>query len=168
MLKEMITCLCLCTEEFKACSFSPQDCDMFISKYSNQKNPHCVSLYRLTGSENDAAHRTKEFWATILDSAGNGIDEKQIKDKQDQWMKDISVYACLRFACLRFAVLADQSCLWNSGLCEEFRRDIFSSATNWYKQTMKEFKVEINQVSPSSFSSGRDLSALTCSVWCAC
>lgn len=43
---------------------------MFISKYSNQKNPHCVSLYRLTGHEGDAAQRTKEFWATILDSAG--------------------------------------------------------------------------------------------------
>nr|XP_009943729.1 PREDICTED: dipeptidyl peptidase 8 isoform X4 [Opisthocomus hoazin] len=53
-----------------ACCVS-QDCDMFISKYSNQKNPHCVSLYRLTGPEDDAAaHRTKEFWATILDSAG--------------------------------------------------------------------------------------------------
>uniref|UniRef100_A0A663ER51 dipeptidyl-peptidase IV n=1 Tax=Aquila chrysaetos chrysaetos TaxID=223781 RepID=A0A663ER51_AQUCH len=52
-----------------ACCVS-QDCDMFISKYSNQKNPHCVSLYRLTGPEDGAAHRTKEFWATILDSAG--------------------------------------------------------------------------------------------------
>ncbi|XP_065267643.1 dipeptidyl peptidase 8 isoform X3 [Emys orbicularis] len=52
-----------------ACSVS-QDCDMFISKFSNQKNPHCVSLYRLTASEDDVAHRTKEFWATILDSAG--------------------------------------------------------------------------------------------------
>ncbi|XP_038273755.2 dipeptidyl peptidase 8 [Dermochelys coriacea] len=52
-----------------ACSIS-QDCDMFISKFSNQKNPHCVSLYRLTGSEDDVAHRKKEFWATILDSAG--------------------------------------------------------------------------------------------------
>ncbi|XP_068266248.1 dipeptidyl peptidase 8 isoform X3 [Nyctibius grandis] len=52
-----------------ACCVS-QDCDMFISKYSNQKNPHCVSLYRLTGPEDDAAHRTKEFWATVLDSAG--------------------------------------------------------------------------------------------------
>lgn len=44
------------------------------------------------------------------------------------------------------AVVADQTCLWNSGLCEEFvkyRRDIFSSATNGYKQTMKEFQVEI-------------------------
>uniref|UniRef100_A0A8C0UFZ2 dipeptidyl-peptidase IV n=1 Tax=Cyanistes caeruleus TaxID=156563 RepID=A0A8C0UFZ2_CYACU len=35
-----------------ACCVS-QDCDMFISKYSNQKNPHCVSLYRLSGSEDD-------------------------------------------------------------------------------------------------------------------
>uniref|UniRef100_A0A8B9G9Y2 dipeptidyl-peptidase IV n=1 Tax=Amazona collaria TaxID=241587 RepID=A0A8B9G9Y2_9PSIT len=52
-----------------ACCVS-QDCDMFISKYSNQKSPHCVSLYRLTGPEDGAAHRTKEFWATILDSAG--------------------------------------------------------------------------------------------------
>lgn len=43
---------------------------MFISKFSNQKNPHCVSLYRLAASEDDVAHRTKEFWATILDSAG--------------------------------------------------------------------------------------------------
>lgn len=49
---------------------------MFISKYSNQKNPHCVSLYRLTGPEDNAAHRTKEFWATILDSAGIGMDEE--------------------------------------------------------------------------------------------
>jgi len=49
---------------------------MFISKYSNQKNPHCVSLYRLTGHEDDAAQRTKEFWATILDSAGNRIVKK--------------------------------------------------------------------------------------------
>uniref|UniRef100_A0A8B9TLG2 dipeptidyl-peptidase IV n=1 Tax=Anas platyrhynchos TaxID=8839 RepID=A0A8B9TLG2_ANAPL len=76
-----ITCTSLTTEnpgEVKrltergyshACCVS-QDCDMFISKYSNQKNPHCVSLYRLTGPEDDAAHRTKEFWATILDSAG--------------------------------------------------------------------------------------------------
>uniref|UniRef100_A0A8C0HII7 dipeptidyl-peptidase IV n=1 Tax=Chelonoidis abingdonii TaxID=106734 RepID=A0A8C0HII7_CHEAB len=52
-----------------ACSVS-QDCDMFISKFSNQKNPHCVSLYRMTGSEDDVVHRTKEFWATVLDSAG--------------------------------------------------------------------------------------------------
>lgn len=102
----MITCLWLCTEEFKVCSFSPQDCDMFISKYSNQKNPHCVSLYRLTGSEDDAAHRTKEFWATILDSAGNGMGEEQGKDKQNHRIKDIPVYACLRFA-----VVADQPLL---------------------------------------------------------
>uniref|UniRef100_A0A8B9TP33 dipeptidyl-peptidase IV n=1 Tax=Anas platyrhynchos TaxID=8839 RepID=A0A8B9TP33_ANAPL len=58
------------TSEISTCCIS-EDCDMFISKYSNQKNPHCVSLYRLTGPEDDAAHRTKEFWATILDSAGN-------------------------------------------------------------------------------------------------
>lgn len=70
---------------------------MFISKYSNQKNPHCVSLYRLTGSEDDAAHRTKEFWATILDSAGTGMDEGEEKDKQDHRIKDIPVYACLRW-----------------------------------------------------------------------
>uniref|UniRef100_A0A8B9TMI0 dipeptidyl-peptidase IV n=1 Tax=Anas platyrhynchos TaxID=8839 RepID=A0A8B9TMI0_ANAPL len=57
------------TSEISTCCIS-EDCDMFISKYSNQKNPHCVSLYRLTGPEDDAAHRTKEFWATILDSAG--------------------------------------------------------------------------------------------------
>lgn len=54
---------------------------MFISKYSNQKNPHCVSLFRLTGPEDDAAHRTKEFWATILDSAGNDMDEELGKDQ---------------------------------------------------------------------------------------
>uniref|UniRef100_A0A6I8NF23 dipeptidyl-peptidase IV n=1 Tax=Ornithorhynchus anatinus TaxID=9258 RepID=A0A6I8NF23_ORNAN len=52
-----------------ACCIS-QDCDLFISKYSNQKNPHCVSLYKLSGSEDDPVPRTKEFWATILDSAG--------------------------------------------------------------------------------------------------
>uniref|UniRef100_A0A7M4DVQ6 dipeptidyl-peptidase IV n=1 Tax=Crocodylus porosus TaxID=8502 RepID=A0A7M4DVQ6_CROPO len=46
------------------------DCDMFISKYSNQKSPHCVSLYRLTGPEDDVAQRAKDFWAMILDSAG--------------------------------------------------------------------------------------------------
>ncbi|XP_074989324.1 dipeptidyl peptidase 8 isoform X4 [Caretta caretta] len=57
-----------------ACSMS-QDCDMFISKFSNQKNPHCVSLYRLTGSEDDVAHRKKEFWATILDSAAACVQE---------------------------------------------------------------------------------------------
>lgn len=71
---------------------------MFISKYSNQKNPHCVSLYRLTGPEDDAAHRTKEFWATILDSAGNDVDEELAKDNQDPRMKDIPEYACLRFS----------------------------------------------------------------------
>lgn len=53
---------------------------MFISKYSNQKSPHCVSLYRLTGPEDGAAHRTKEFWATILDSAGNSNNEELEKD----------------------------------------------------------------------------------------
>lgn len=56
---------------------------MFISKYSNQKNPHCVSLYRLTGHEDDAAQRTKEFWATVLDSAGNRIVKKLQKDNQE-------------------------------------------------------------------------------------
>ncbi|KAB1277069.1 Dipeptidyl peptidase 8 [Camelus dromedarius] len=45
-------------------------CDFFISKYSNQKNPHCVSLYKLSSPEDDPASKTKEFWATILDSAG--------------------------------------------------------------------------------------------------
>uniref|UniRef100_A0A2K6C8E9 dipeptidyl-peptidase IV n=1 Tax=Macaca nemestrina TaxID=9545 RepID=A0A2K6C8E9_MACNE len=47
-----------------------QHCDFFISKYSNQKNPHCVSLYKLSSSEDDLTCKTKEFWATILDSAG--------------------------------------------------------------------------------------------------
>ncbi|MEJ1285461.1 immunoglobulin superfamily DCC subclass member 4 [Cricetulus griseus] len=47
-----------------------QHCDFFISKYSNQKNPHCVSLYKLSSPEDDPVHKTKEFWATILDSAG--------------------------------------------------------------------------------------------------
>uniref|UniRef100_A0A2K5ID81 Dipeptidyl peptidase 8 n=2 Tax=Colobus angolensis palliatus TaxID=336983 RepID=A0A2K5ID81_COLAP len=47
-----------------------QHCDFFISKYSNQKNPHCVSLYKLSSPEDDPACKTKEFWATILDSAG--------------------------------------------------------------------------------------------------
>uniref|UniRef100_A0A8D0R2V2 dipeptidyl-peptidase IV n=1 Tax=Sus scrofa TaxID=9823 RepID=A0A8D0R2V2_PIG len=45
-------------------------CDFFISKYSNQKNPHCVSLYKLSSAEDDPTCKTKEFWATILDSAG--------------------------------------------------------------------------------------------------
>ncbi|XP_006831589.1 PREDICTED: dipeptidyl peptidase 8 isoform X1 [Chrysochloris asiatica] len=45
-----------------------QHCDFFISKYSNQKSPHCVSLYKLSSTEEDT--KTKEFWATILDSAG--------------------------------------------------------------------------------------------------
>lgn len=70
---------------------------MFISKYSNQKNPHCVSLYRLTGPEDDAAHRTKEFWATILDSAGNNMDKELEKDNQGHRTKDIPEYACSRF-----------------------------------------------------------------------
>ncbi|XP_063452799.1 dipeptidyl peptidase 8 isoform X10 [Pan paniscus] len=47
-----------------------QHCDFFISKYSNQKNPHCVSLYKLSSPEDDPTCKTKEFWATILDSAG--------------------------------------------------------------------------------------------------
>uniref|UniRef100_A0A2K6UI43 dipeptidyl-peptidase IV n=1 Tax=Saimiri boliviensis boliviensis TaxID=39432 RepID=A0A2K6UI43_SAIBB len=47
-----------------------QHCDFFISKYSNQKNPHCVSLYKLSSPEDDPTGKTKEFWATILDSAG--------------------------------------------------------------------------------------------------
>uniref|UniRef100_A0A2K6EVX7 dipeptidyl-peptidase IV n=1 Tax=Propithecus coquereli TaxID=379532 RepID=A0A2K6EVX7_PROCO len=47
-----------------------QHCDFFISKYSNQKNPHCVSLYKLSSPEDDPTSKTKEFWATILDSAG--------------------------------------------------------------------------------------------------
>uniref|UniRef100_A0A8C0CLJ6 dipeptidyl-peptidase IV n=1 Tax=Balaenoptera musculus TaxID=9771 RepID=A0A8C0CLJ6_BALMU len=41
-----------------------------INKYSNQKNPHCVSLYKLSSPEDDPTCKTKEFWATILDSAG--------------------------------------------------------------------------------------------------
>lgn len=45
-------------------------CDFFISKYSNQKSPHCVSLYKLSSPDDDPVHKTKEFWATILDSAG--------------------------------------------------------------------------------------------------
>nr|KAF6499844.1 dipeptidyl peptidase 8 [Molossus molossus] len=45
-------------------------CDFFISKYSNQKNPHSVSLYKLSSPEDDPTCKTKEFWATILDSAG--------------------------------------------------------------------------------------------------
>ncbi|EHA98473.1 Dipeptidyl peptidase 8 [Heterocephalus glaber] len=47
-----------------------QHCDFFITKYSNQKIPHCVSLYKLSSSEDDPTCKTKEFWATILDSAG--------------------------------------------------------------------------------------------------
>uniref|UniRef100_A0A5F9DA66 dipeptidyl-peptidase IV n=1 Tax=Oryctolagus cuniculus TaxID=9986 RepID=A0A5F9DA66_RABIT len=52
-----------------SCCISPH-CDFFISKYSNQKNPHCVSLYKLSSPEDDPTCKTKEFWATILDSAG--------------------------------------------------------------------------------------------------
>nr|XP_060611592.1 dipeptidyl peptidase 8 [Anolis sagrei ordinatus] len=52
-----------------ACCVS-QNCDMFISKFSNQKNPHQVSIYKLTGLDDDIPHKSKEFWATILDSAG--------------------------------------------------------------------------------------------------
>ncbi|XP_060115945.1 dipeptidyl peptidase 8 [Heteronotia binoei] len=47
-----------------------QSCDMVVCKFSNQKHPHQVSLYKLTGPEDDPAHRAKEFWATLLDSAG--------------------------------------------------------------------------------------------------
>ncbi|CAK6432135.1 unnamed protein product [Pipistrellus nathusii] len=47
-----------------------RNCDFFISKYSNQKNPHSVSLYKLSSPEDDPTCKTKEFWATILDSAG--------------------------------------------------------------------------------------------------
>lgn len=71
---------------------------MFISKYSNQKNPHCVSLYRLTGPEDDAAHRTKEFWATILDSAGNSFVKELPKGNQHHRVKDFFKYAHFSFA----------------------------------------------------------------------
>ena len=71
---------------------------MFISKYSNQKSPHCVALYRLTGPEDDAAHRTKEFWATILDSAGNSFVKEQPKDNQDHSVKHFPEYAHFGFA----------------------------------------------------------------------
>ncbi|ETE57634.1 Dipeptidyl peptidase 8, partial [Ophiophagus hannah] len=47
------------------------DCDMVICKFSNQKCPHQVSLYKLTGLEEGIAQRAKEFWATILHSSGS-------------------------------------------------------------------------------------------------
>ncbi|KAG8145210.1 putative Dipeptidyl peptidase 8 protein [Naja naja] len=47
------------------------DCDMVICKFSNQKCPHQVSLYKLTGLEEGTAQRAKEFWATILHSSGS-------------------------------------------------------------------------------------------------
>ncbi|KAJ7311160.1 hypothetical protein JRQ81_006765 [Phrynocephalus forsythii] len=52
-----------------ACCVS-QNCDMVVCKFSSQKNPHEVSLYKLTGLEEEMSHKSKEFWATILDSAG--------------------------------------------------------------------------------------------------
>eukprot|EP00061_Rhincodon_typus_P019042 g48480.t1 len=44
--------------------------DMFISKYSNQDHPHCVHVFRLTGSEEAPLHKQREFWATMLESPG--------------------------------------------------------------------------------------------------
>uniref|UniRef100_UPI00398E7175 dipeptidyl peptidase 8-like n=1 Tax=Pristiophorus japonicus TaxID=55135 RepID=UPI00398E7175 len=47
-----------------------QNFDLFISKYSNQDHPHCVHVFRLTGSEEDPLHKPREFWATMLESPG--------------------------------------------------------------------------------------------------
>uniref|UniRef100_A0A8D2LUP7 dipeptidyl-peptidase IV n=1 Tax=Varanus komodoensis TaxID=61221 RepID=A0A8D2LUP7_VARKO len=52
-----------------ACCVS-QNCDMVICKFSNQQNPHQVSLYKLSTPDDNVSHSSKEFWATILDSAG--------------------------------------------------------------------------------------------------
>uniref|UniRef100_A0A8C6XGW1 dipeptidyl-peptidase IV n=1 Tax=Naja naja TaxID=35670 RepID=A0A8C6XGW1_NAJNA len=56
---------------FSHACFVSQDCDMVICKFSNQKCPHQVSLYKLTGLEEGTAQRAKEFWATILHSSGS-------------------------------------------------------------------------------------------------
>ncbi|XP_026581980.1 dipeptidyl peptidase 8-like, partial [Pseudonaja textilis] len=55
---------------FSHACYVSQDCDMVICKFSNQKCPHQVSLYKLTGLEEGIARRAKEFWATILHSSG--------------------------------------------------------------------------------------------------
>ncbi|KAM4746824.1 dipeptidyl peptidase 8 isoform 2-T2 [Rhinophrynus dorsalis] len=52
-----------------ACCVS-KHCDMFISRYSSQTQPHSVHLFRLKGSGSDPAQRDKEFWATLLESPG--------------------------------------------------------------------------------------------------
>ncbi|KAH0620092.1 hypothetical protein JD844_014680 [Phrynosoma platyrhinos] len=68
---------------FSHACYVSQNYDMVISKFSSQKNPHQVSLYKLTGLEDDVANKSKEFWATILDSSENdkhrlsGLDKKQ-------------------------------------------------------------------------------------------
>ncbi|XP_026528899.1 dipeptidyl peptidase 8 isoform X1 [Notechis scutatus] len=56
---------------FSHACYVSQDCDMVICKFSNQKCPHQVSLYKLTGLEEGIAQRAKEFWATILHSSGS-------------------------------------------------------------------------------------------------
>uniref|UniRef100_T1DN93 dipeptidyl-peptidase IV n=1 Tax=Crotalus horridus TaxID=35024 RepID=T1DN93_CROHD len=56
---------------FSHACYVSQDCEMVICKFSNQKSPHQVSLYKLTGLEKEIAHRSKEFWATILHSSGS-------------------------------------------------------------------------------------------------
>ncbi|XP_070618400.1 dipeptidyl peptidase 8 isoform X2 [Erythrolamprus reginae] len=56
---------------FSHACYVSQDCNMVISKFSNQKCPHQVSLYKLTGLEEGIAQRDKEFWATLLHSAGS-------------------------------------------------------------------------------------------------
>ncbi|XP_070809902.1 dipeptidyl peptidase 8 isoform X2 [Pituophis catenifer annectens] len=56
---------------FSHACYVSQDCDMVICKFSNQKCPHQVSLYKLTGLEEGIAQRGKEFWATILHSSGS-------------------------------------------------------------------------------------------------
>ncbi|XP_069481214.1 dipeptidyl peptidase 8 [Ambystoma mexicanum] len=56
-----------------ACCVS-ENCNMFISKFSNQETPHCVQLFKLTGSTSQPAYRSKEFWAMVLESAGSLSD----------------------------------------------------------------------------------------------
>ncbi|KAL7980195.1 hypothetical protein Chor_001463 [Crotalus horridus] len=56
---------------FSHACYVSQDCEMVICRFSNQKSPHQVSLYKLTGLEKEIAHRSKEFWATILHSSGS-------------------------------------------------------------------------------------------------
>ncbi|XP_072889284.1 dipeptidyl peptidase 8-like isoform X2 [Hemitrygon akajei] len=44
--------------------------DMFVTKFSNQDHPHCVHIFRLSGSEETSHCKRREFWVTMLESPG--------------------------------------------------------------------------------------------------